>query len=142
VNLLPDYSYSLLLQKNLIPVTALYRRDDFNKTSGYDINMKDGWEDWEFWLSLLNRKSEVIKLKEYLFFYRRKEVSRNQSITNSQINNLRLYIHHKHIDKYRRNSTDLEVVKYRISLLKAKIMRQEYMVRIKSMVKKILNFVY
>lgn len=72
---LPYYSFSDIIWENSIFCTAMYKRSDYNKTIGYNPNMKYGYEDWDFWLSLLNEKSIVYKIDDILFFYRQKKSS-------------------------------------------------------------------
>ena len=77
---LHDYSYDRLLIENLIYCSALYRKEDFLLTKGYDENMKEGWEDWNFWIDFLSPEDKVFKISKPLFFYRIKEKSRNNEI--------------------------------------------------------------
>ena len=51
---LKPFSLPTLLNENCIFNTAMYRRTDYDKIAGYDETMNDGYEDWEFWISLLN----------------------------------------------------------------------------------------
>ena len=81
VSILPEYKYENLLWNNQIFVTALFRKSDFLAAGGYNPNMKDGCEDWDFYLSLLKPDDIVIKLPEILFYYRLKTVSRNTEST-------------------------------------------------------------
>jgi glycosyltransferase involved in cell wall biosynthesis len=110
--ILPDHSYRDLLTRNLITATALFRREDYNLTSGYDTNMRQGLEDWEFWLQLLDKDSTVFKIDEALFLYRQREKSRNNSLTHKQKTELSLYIFHKHIEKYRKLRKDPRIRAY------------------------------
>ncbi|RYD83281.1 MAG: glycosyltransferase family 2 protein [Sphingobacteriales bacterium] len=94
------YNYRVLLHENMICCTALYRKKDFDKTIGYNENMKKGLEDWDFWLTLLNKKSNVVKLKQIKFFYRRKELSRSAEISPEQNIKLRRQIINNHKELY------------------------------------------
>ena len=67
---LPEYSLSEMLQDNLIFCTALFRRSDWEMVGGYDPGMVYGWEDYDFWLSLIERGRQVQQIPENLFFYR------------------------------------------------------------------------
>lgn len=67
---LPDYNYNDIIWNNSIMCSAMYRREDYNKTSGYNINMRNGFEDWDFWLSLLNPNSVVHRIEEVMYYYR------------------------------------------------------------------------
>lgn len=130
---LPVYSFPLLLRWNLMTVTGLYHRDDFDKTSGYDKKLK-ALEDWDFWLSLLDKDSQVIKLDQTLFFYRKKQSSRNTSVSPSQRRQIRNYLYYKHIDKYKSLPEDLSVQRYRIEILEqeiANIRSKDYLGRLK-----------
>lgn len=68
--LLPDYSLAEMLRDNVIFCTALFRRADWEAVGGYDAGMIYGWEDYDFWLSLIERGRKVVKLAEILFAYR------------------------------------------------------------------------
>ncbi len=67
---LPDYSPQAMLLDNIIFCSALFRREDWQLSGGYDPGMVYGWEDYEFWLGLLERGRKVVKIPEMLFFYR------------------------------------------------------------------------
>ncbi|MBO7546632.1 MAG: glycosyltransferase [Paludibacteraceae bacterium] len=72
---LPDYSPALLARKNMIPATALYRRQDALNFGGYCTD-EIFREDWDFWLSMLEHGGEVLRLDEVGFFYRIRTGSR------------------------------------------------------------------
>lgn len=78
----PEFDYDTFLWGNQIFNYAVYRRTDFDKTSGYNLNMKHGLEDWDFFLSLLSPTDKVFCIKEPLYFYRKKETSRSISLDN------------------------------------------------------------
>lgn len=96
---LPEYSLETEIMNNCIPVSAIYRRCDFDKTSGYDSNMQEGLEDWDFWLSLLNPMDKVYKINQELFFYRIKKNSRNKNINFNTLCVLhkRMWEKHRHL---------------------------------------------
>lgn len=67
---LPPYSLREMLFRNMIFCTGLYRRADYDKTSGYDESMPL-MEDQDFWLSIIELENkEVHCIPEVLFFYR------------------------------------------------------------------------
>ncbi|EKD35895.1 MAG: glycosyl transferase [uncultured bacterium] len=67
---LPEYSLERMLVDNIIFCSAFFRRDDWLATGGYDRGMIYGWEDYEFWLSLIERGRQVVMIPETLFSYR------------------------------------------------------------------------
>lgn len=77
---LPEYSLKQIINNNCIPVCGMFRRQDYNKTSGYNANMIDGLEDWDFWLSLIENGVKVKILDEILFKYRQVNNSRTASL--------------------------------------------------------------
>ncbi len=76
---LPEYNYKDFIWRNCIFNSAMFRRVDYNKTQGYNPNMCFGLEDWDFWLSLLQEHDCVYRIPEAIFFYRRKDDSRDST---------------------------------------------------------------
>ena len=65
-----------LLQRNYIPVSALYRRSIWVENSGYDGTMPvQGFEDWDFWLGAVERGWQFAYLPEVFFDYRKADES-------------------------------------------------------------------
>ena len=67
---IPGFNFSEFLNDNQIFCSAFFRREDYDKTNGYNSNMIYGLEDWDFWLSLIEKEVEVYKIPETLFYYR------------------------------------------------------------------------
>jgi len=80
---LERYDYENLLIENMIFCSAIFRKEDAVKLSGYDENLKNGLEDWDFWIRLLNSESIVIKLNIVGFYYRIKHESMAKNINDS-----------------------------------------------------------
>jgi hypothetical protein len=64
-----------MLYHNPSVVTALFRKSDWERIGGY-ASCVNGFEDWDFWLSMaeLGRRGHFID--EHLFLYRKHKVSR------------------------------------------------------------------
>lgn len=77
---LPDFNWEHFIIRNSIFCTAMFRRSDFDKTPGYNTDMRDGFEDWDFWISLLKEGGKVFRIPQTLFYYRQKSSSRNTDI--------------------------------------------------------------
>ena len=60
----PEYNKLGIMYQNMIFVTAMYRKSDWEEVGGYSETMKEGYEDWDFWLSFVERdkRSDVISL--------------------------------------------------------------------------------
>lgn len=100
------YSLEKLLHKNIITVSSVLRRSDFEKTDGFNPNMKDGFEDWDFWLSMLKNGGKVHKIDSIGFFYRIKRNSRNSSLNRNHYQKLRRQIYDNHKELYSNYSLD------------------------------------
>ena len=72
---LEDFEFPGILTSPRIFATAMYRRADWEKVGGYRPDMIYGWEDYDFWLSLIATGVRVHRLDEVLFFYRRTQGS-------------------------------------------------------------------
>ena len=72
---LPRFSHALLARKNMIPVTSLFRKADWERAGGFceqDIYR----EDWDFWLSMMELGGTYHLLDEVGLFYRVRRGSR------------------------------------------------------------------
>lgn len=76
---LPPFSRRLLARENMIFCSALFRKAEWQQCGGYDERMTWGWEDWEFWISMLKGGGEVRKIPEVGFYYRVRKHSRRKS---------------------------------------------------------------
>ena len=104
-----EFTIEKLLAKNLFVVSSLFRRDDFDKTHGFNPNMKEGFEDWDFWLSLLADGGKVFRINKTCFYYRLHKDSRNNLLDNERLKKLRYQIYENHAELYQQyffNPTD------------------------------------
>jgi glycosyltransferase involved in cell wall biosynthesis len=64
-----------LLARNAVNGAALVRRTAYDAVGGYDESMREGCEDWDFWLRLVERGFQGAIIPEVLFYYRRRSDS-------------------------------------------------------------------
>lgn len=76
---LPVYNYQKLLVQNCFIACSAFKKSDWIKVGGFDEALKS-FEDWDFWIRILNKESNVSKIEEELFFYRKHE---SGSLTNN-----------------------------------------------------------
>jgi len=100
---LPQHSMEMLLGQNTMVVTSMFRRVDFDATIGYNPNMSTGFEDWDFWLTLLENGGGVYKIDKVGFYYRIKKGSRNKSIKKGILQELRYQVYLNHKELYAKN---------------------------------------
>lgn len=55
--------------------SALIRKDIWQKIEGYREELKNGYEDWDFWLRVTNLGYQIYVIPEPLFLYRQKHSS-------------------------------------------------------------------
>lgn len=96
------YSMEKLLGHNLYIVSSFFRRTDFNRVGGFNENMNNGLEDWNFWISILELEGSVMILEDEHFLYRIKprQVSRNASMTQDDHKELRRLLWENHRELY------------------------------------------
>lgn len=141
---LPDFSFEVFLLDNIIFVSALFRKSDWERIGGFQEKMVHGMEDYDFWLSVVQLGREVYQLPEVLFHYRIKKHSRTtrfiQNIENIQSTYEMIY--HNHKELYRQH---MDV--YCVVLRRALINRTHYPIQVVSVaripfVKRVLAPVY
>lgn len=67
---LRKYDHDDLWRANSLFVSSMFRRKDFDKVGGYDEHMREGLEDYDFFMSLLGPFDKVYQIDEVLFHYR------------------------------------------------------------------------
>lgn len=97
-----SYSMEKLLGHNLYVVSSFFRRTDFDKVGGFNINMIKGLEDWDFWIAILKLEGRVVVLEGDHFLYRIKppNLSRNAGTTHEVNKELRRLLWRNHTELY------------------------------------------
>lgn len=72
---LPAYTPERLARKNMIPITSLFRKADWERVGGF-CEEEIYREDWDFWLSLMDLGGEYVRLQETGLYYRVQNGSR------------------------------------------------------------------
>ena len=96
--------------ENIIFCSALFRRHDFDLGAGYNEAMDIGFEDWDFWLNLLQNDSDVFKIPKVHFYYRIRNVSRNNQLDRMNQVQLRKKIFNNHIALYDKHIDYSEII--------------------------------
>lgn len=106
---LADYSEKEMLRSNVVFCTAMFKRKDYYSCNGYNENMIDGLEDWDFWLSMIENNKQFYRIDEVHFYYRIKQHSRNEDMFNGIDKHLKMIvqIQKNHEDLYRRYNIDI-----------------------------------
>ncbi len=100
---LKPFSRSALARDNMIFVSGVFRKSDWEACGGYSEDMKMGREDWEFWIKILKNEGEVLKLPFTGFFYRiHSESKRKKTGTNQKKRERIAYLNAKHSDFFER----------------------------------------
>ena len=87
--------------KNNGIANSLFRKQCWEEVGGYDEQMLNGYEDWEFWIAILKNNWSMYIVKDILSHYRKKEVSRDQTALSKFDFELRKYIFNKHKDLFK-----------------------------------------
>jgi glycosyltransferase involved in cell wall biosynthesis len=100
--LLPAYNPKQHLLQNLFFNTSLFRKSSFDKLNGYDESFKEGWEDWDYFLRLVDDIAQVFVIQDYLLHYRIKTSSRNADLLQEKKQRVEQQLFLKHIEKYQK----------------------------------------
>ncbi|MGB3008845.1 MAG: glycosyltransferase [Candidatus Saccharimonadales bacterium] len=97
-----DYDVVKLLETNILHAASMFKKSAWQKVGGYKKEMVGGYEDWEFWLSMVESGYEWMCIREPLFYYRIREGS---MLSISRQNHIELYhrlyeFHRPLFDKY------------------------------------------
>lgn len=95
-----DWDTDLQRRRNLFSATSLYRREVWVAVGGYDIAMRRGYEDWDFWIGAAERGYVGRRIPEPLLGYRVKSDSMRRRAEADHAEIVR-GIRTKHADWYR-----------------------------------------
>jgi glycosyltransferase involved in cell wall biosynthesis len=111
-------TYHALLFENSLIATSLYRKKCWEEVGGYDENMKNGFEDWEFWVAITKSGWTYKVVEEFLFYYRKQKQSMLiDTLENHRVSNM-AYVFKKHKDIYLKHHDN--TIDYLLYLLKNK----------------------
>lgn len=110
-----------LLFENILMPSSMYRRQIWQDAGGYDEQMKTGFEDWEFWISVLKNGGRFKIVPEYLFYYRKAKQSMLTDTLKYHQEDIRAYIFKKHSEVYlERFERTIDYLTYLISKHRSK----------------------
>jgi SAM-dependent methyltransferase len=69
------YSPENIKQSNMIHPSSLYHKSILDLVSGYKVGMKEGYEDWEFWVNCHKHNIPFLGTREVVVNYRRSQGS-------------------------------------------------------------------
>lgn len=124
---LPSYSFDKMLLDNVVFVTALFYREDWENVGGFNTHMLAGMEDYDFWLAILALGKEIYQIPEILFHYRIKPVSRTTGFQSDYIQMQATYrqIYDNHKEFFEKNSEEYAKV-LRDALIEQIAIRMKY----------------
>ena len=102
--------FPALLDVNTVNGAALVRRSAVDAAGGFDETMRDGCEDWDLWITLVERGLRGRILPEVLYYYRRRAGSMSKLMVQGE-GHSRLYrfLAQKHAHSYREHLSALLV---------------------------------
>lgn len=103
---LPDYSLRELVIDNVIFVSGVFRKADWERVGGFDEHLLHGVEDYDFWVKLVNAGCRVHQLDEALFHYRVQAESRTSGFSKDRATVVATYadIFRNNIDFYAKHA--------------------------------------
>ena len=104
---LTEGDVTAFLSRNCCPATHIFRREAWKRCGGYDEKMRSGFEDWNFFLNMLEAISDsyIGIVEKPLINYRTNPTSSNIKSMNKRLE-LMHYIIEKHIDIYKEHIID------------------------------------
>lgn len=105
-----DFDISKELFLNSIVNTSMYRKSDFLLVGGYKDYMDKGWEDWDLWLSIIEKGFKAHLIKEVLFNYRRNLFNSRSNSAVKSIDHLYREILRHHTELYLNNDCFIDRV--------------------------------
>lgn len=101
-NYLPcTFNINDLLHENKLVITCLIEKDKFLAVGGFNINMRDGFEDWDFWIRYFSKYSKLKIIHTTNFHYRLQQKSRNRDINPEKETMLRYQLWENNLELFK-----------------------------------------
>lgn len=111
---IPPFSMETMLASNCLYISCFFRKKD---AVAFDPAFRTGYEDWDFWLSLLehlDHEPKVLQLPSVCFYYRTRRTSRNFGVSDEALRDIRRRLWEKHKPLYSKYFCNpLQTVEYR-----------------------------
>lgn len=92
---LPDFDANIeVFVDNIASICSLLRKEVWQKAGGFNEKMRDGYEDWDFWMSCVEKGWQGHCLHEPLFHYRLRPVTRNTGANRKRLRLIAQMISH------------------------------------------------
>lgn len=130
----PEFNLEKLKYSNVISVASAFTKKAWQEVGGYDESFKKGFEDWDFWLSIVEKGYKWSVIKEPLFYYRRKDSS---MITDS--NRYRTDINDKIFSKHSKIYQHEDIAEVQLNMKRAELNRNNNSRSFASCFKKMLS---
>ncbi len=95
------------LFSNECSAAAMIRKSCWEEIGGYDEEMKLGYEDWEFYIRIVQKGWQIYIMPEYLAYYRQTKKSTRINITEPNRKSIINYIITKHNNWYLKSLLEL-----------------------------------
>jgi glycosyltransferase involved in cell wall biosynthesis len=102
-----DCGFPALLDVNTVNGAALVRRSSWEAVGGQDESLREGCEDWDFWITLVERGFRGAILPEFLFFYRRRAASMSRLLVGDAHRRLYQQLIERHPESFARHLPEL-----------------------------------
>jgi len=138
---LPPFTVEAMLTRNDLPCSSVFRKEDWERTGGFNPNMTSGWEDWDFWLSLLELGVGVHRIPEALFYYRIRKDSMLRSMVKEHRVQMYQQLFYNHPEFYCKNigSVFRELCEYQDLLASTGYRNMKYLANPKLLLNKIIG---
>lgn len=104
---LPEFTVPKMLTGNVIFCSGVFRRADWEAVGGYSAEFQTGWEDYDFWLALLELGRRVYRIPHVLFYYRQHEGSMVRCISPEDKKVLFRRIRERHAQLYAKYAAEV-----------------------------------
>lgn len=94
------------LVANRIFVSSMFPKKAWEEVGGYSEDMNDGFEDWEFWIKILEKGYNVLTVNKNILMYRIHSGSKGRARSFERTMTSKKRMYYKHIDTWKKCFVD------------------------------------
>ena len=92
----PEFNLDILRSSPFVHCSSMFKKSIFEAVNGFDENMLEGWEDYDYWLRVAKLGFKFKKCNSTFLYYRQKQNDGRDFKAKNNLESIKNYLRKKH----------------------------------------------